>query len=145
MSPAEILAAIAASPALQALAAVRNDAAIAAALSVGRTKTASRFTSARGVLEKYPAGPVAADALLTKLEAYANAAQPLSSLVKRANGFLSQPEGLDLGSPATIAMLDALMAYGVITQAEHDGLKSIATFPDPVSADAVSAALNGGA
>jgi hypothetical protein len=144
MTAAEILAAIAADSTLQALGAARNDAAIAAALSVGRTKTTSRFTSARGVLEKYPAGPVAADALLTKLETYATAGQPLSSLVRRANGFLSQPDGLDLGSPATLAMLDALLGYGVITQTEHDGLTSICTVADPVSVNAVSAALNGG-
>jgi hypothetical protein len=143
MTSQEILNAIAASNTLQVYAAVRNDAAIAVILSAGRTKTASRFTSARGVLEKYPAGPVAADALLTKLETYAAAGQPLSSLVKRANGFLSQPDGLDLGSPATLAMIDALLGYAVITQTEHDGLTSICTVADPISVYAVSAALNG--
>ena len=144
MNTQQILAAIAASPALQALADVRNDGELAKQLSIGQTKVASRFTSARGVLEKYPGGPIQADALLSKLEAFANAGTPLSSLVKRANGFLAQPDGLDLGSAATIAMLGALKTYNAITQAEHDGLISIATFPDPVSVDQVSAALNGG-
>jgi hypothetical protein len=40
-------------------------------------------------------------------------------------------------------MLTALVSYGVITQAEHDGLVSICTVADPISVYAVSAALNG--
>jgi hypothetical protein len=128
---------------LQAHQAAGNTQAIADALSAGRTKIATRFTSARGVLEKYPAGPVAADALLSKLEAFAATTHPLASLVKRANGFLAQADGLDLGSPATLGMLDALAGGGVITTAERDGLKTIATVPDPVTHTEVGAALMG--
>jgi hypothetical protein len=142
MTPQQIRDAVAASASLQALAVNRNDTAIAEALSAGRTKVASRFTSARGVLERYPLGPVAADAVLSKLEAFSNAGHPLSSIVKRAVTFLNQPDGIDLGSGATLAMLNALTAGGVLTTQEHDGLVAIATVANPVPVLDVSNALN---
>lgn len=120
----------------------RQDAAIAAVLSVGRTKLASHFASERGVLERYPGGPVEADALLTKLEAFAATAHPMASIVKRALKFLAQAEGLDLGSPATQGLIAQLQAGGVITTAERDGLAAMATRPDPITPAAVEAALN---
>lgn len=115
--------------------------AIANVLSVGRTKVVSHFASERGILERFPGGPVAADALLAKLEAFAEAAQPLSRITGRAIRFLRQPEGLDIGSPATQAMLGAITQEAVITPEEFAGLRAMATRPDPITDGQVAAAL----
>lgn len=143
MNNAEILAAIAASPQLQALAAAGNTQGIADALSAGRTKVQSHFASERGILERFPAGPLAGDALLAKLEAFAATAHPMARIVGRALKFLAQPEGLDIGSPATQGLLDSLAAGGVITADERAGLAAMATVADPVSHADVGAALQG--
>ena len=145
MTPAEIRAAIAADPALQALATQGATQAIADALSVGRTKPVSHFASERGVLERFPAGPLAGDALLAKLEAFAATAHPMARIVGRALKFLAQPEGLDIGSPATQGLLDQLAAGGVISADERAGLAQMAAVPDPVTHTEVGAALKEGA
>lgn len=141
MTPQEIRAAIAASAELQALASYGASQAIADALSVGRTKTVSHFASERGILERFPLGPVAGDAMLTKLDAFAATAHPMASIVKRAMKFLAQPEGLDIGSPATQGLLDQLAVGGVITVEERAGLKVMATVPNPVPVADVEIAL----
>ena len=143
MTSQEILNAIANDPALVQLQFVRNDAEIARLLSVGRTKVMSHFASERGILERFPAGPLAADALLTKLENFAAAGQPMSSIVHRALKFLAQPEGLDIGASTTQGLIAGLAAGGVITTGERDGLIAMATKPDPITADQVSKAING--
>ena len=144
MTPQQIRDAIAASPELTALAAAGNTQGIADALSIGRTKIASHFASERGVLERFPGGPLAADALMSKLEALAATAHPMASIVKRALKFLAQAEGLDIGSPATLGLLDALAAGGVITAGERDGLRAMATRADPITHTQVGHALTGG-
>ena len=143
MTHAEILAAIAASPELQALAAAGDTQGIADALSVGRTKTVSHFASERGILERFPLGPLAGDALLAKLELFAQSAHPMARIVGRALKFLAQPEGLDIGAATTQGLLDALAAGGVITAEERAGLAQMATVHDPVSHTEVGAALQG--
>lgn len=143
MTHADILAAIAASPELRALAAAGDTQGIADALSVGRTKTVSHFASERGILERFPLGPLAGDALLAKLELFAQSAHPMARIVGRALKFLAQPEGLDIGSAATQGLLDALAAGGVITAEERAGLAAMATVHDPVSHTEVGAALQG--
>ncbi len=143
MNSQEILAAITADPTLASLALSRNDAEIARLLSVGRTKVSSHFASERGILERFPLGPIAADALLTKLETFAAAGQAMSSIVNRAMKFLAQPEGLDIGATTTQGLLDGLEAGGVITAAERNGLRTMATKADPITSEQVSAALNG--
>ena len=150
MTPTEIRAAIAASPALQALAAVRNDAGLAAALSTGRTKIEPRMVSARGLAERYTGGPIGAEVVLMKLEGAAatmsTSADPnqkvIGSLLKRQLGFLNG-DGLDFGSAALRAMLDQFVVLGILTQAETDALKSIAVGAEVVTTAEVSAALNG--
>lgn len=132
MTPDAIRAAIAADPALQALAVAGNMQAIADALSAGRTRIAPHFASERGILERYPGGPLAGDALLAALEAFAATADPMARIVGRALRFLGTPEGLDIGSPATQGLIDALHAGGVLTQAQRDGLRAMATVADPV-------------
>lgn len=122
-----------------------NVGAIAEILSVGRTHAVSHFASERGILERYPGGPIEADALLAKLEGFAQTAHPMARIVGRALKFLAQPEGLDVGSPATRGLLDQLAAGGVITAAERDGLVAMATRPDPIHFTAVAQALAGAA
>lgn len=98
-------------------------------------------------MEKYPGGPIAADAVLGKLEAFAASAHPLASVVRRALKFLATPDGLDIGSPATQAMLDALAGGGAITAGEAAALKALASEADPVSEFDVRVAIyydNGG-
>lgn len=116
--------------------------AIAAALSVGRTKLVSRLVSERGILGEF-GDPVAADAMLTKLEAFGQTQHPLASVTRRALKFLATPEGIDLGSPAVHTMLDALVAGGVITEAEATKVKDMAVEDDPVTALDVSRVIEG--
>lgn len=143
MTPQEIRDAIQASPELQAHQAAGQINAIARALSSGRTMIASHFASERGILERFPGGPLEADALLTKLEVFAASGHAMASIVKRALKFLGQPEGLDIGSPATQALLGQLKAVGVITQVELDGLRAMATVPDVVTDAQVESAIGG--
>ena len=143
MTPQEIRDAIAADPALQAMQAAGNHQGIAGALSVGRTRVQSRIISERGVMSHYAGGPLAADALLVKLEAFAASGAPGSGPVKRALKFLGSEAGLDIGDPAMRSQLDALAAGGVITTAEADDLKALALVPDPIPHEAVTAAIRG--
>lgn len=117
--------------------------AVAELLSVGRTKIEAHLASERGILERFPGGPLAADELLTKLEAFAVSGHPYAGVVKRAMRFLQTPEGLDIGSPTTLALLDQLAAGGVITADEAAGVKSIATVAAPLTAADIQNALRG--
>lgn len=106
--------------------AARNFHVIAAKVNSTREKkTLSKMISERGILESYPGGPLEADAVLTKLETFSLSAHPLASIVKRALKFLSQPDGLDIGSAATQGMLTQL-GSGVITAEEATKLKNLA-------------------
>lgn len=142
MTPQEIRDAVAASPTLQALQADGRINAIASALSSGKTKVVSHFASERGILERYPGGPIEADALLSKLETFSQTAHPMASIVKRALKFLAQPEGLDIGSPAVQALL-AQMSGSVLTAEEVAGLRAMATVPNPLTDAEVEAAIRG--
>lgn len=141
MTPTEIRDAVLANPTLQAMQASGNYAGIASALSVGRTKIVTHFASERGILERYPHGPVLADVLLTKLETFAVSAHPLANIVKRAMKFMAQPDGIDIGSLAVQSLLTELHAGSIITQQELDGLKLMATVSDVVSHEQVFKAL----
>jgi hypothetical protein len=130
-------------PKISGVEAMAKDRAIAEIISAGRTKTVSHFASERGVLERYPGGPLEADTLLGKLEAFAQTTHPMARIVGRALKFLAQPEGLDVGSPATQTLLGQLAAGGVITATERAGLQAMATVPDPVTAEQVGRAIRG--
>jgi hypothetical protein len=129
---------------------VRNDSAVAAILSAGRTEVYSRMTSARGVAEFYPGGPIGAEIVLMKLEGARDAMlasadqeqQVFGSLLRRQLGFLAG-EGLDFGSAALRGMLDQFAALGILTADEVAGLKAIAVRPAPLDVRAVTLALNG--
>ena len=148
MTPQQIRDAIAASPELQALGA--NTQAIADILSVGRKRVVSRIVSARGVASDFPAGPLAAEGVLMKLEGAAaqlsasavSQEKVLGSLISRQLQFLAG-EGLDFGSPALRSMLDQFAAMGILTTGEVDGLKSLAMVDDPITHTQVGAALRG--
>ena len=124
------------------LVAFRNTQAIADILSVGRTRVQSHFASERGILERYPGGPLQADALLAALEGFAASPHPMARIVGRALKFLAQPEGLDIGSPATQALLDQL-APGVLSAEQRAGLRAMATVNDPITHTQVGAVLEG--
>lgn len=85
--------------------------------------------SERGLLAQYADGPVAADAVISKLEAFAQTPHALASVVRRALKFLGTPEGIDLGSAATHAMLDALQADSVLTADEVAKIKALSLQP----------------
>jgi hypothetical protein len=124
--------------------AAKEHGAIAELVSVDRTKVQAPFmVSERGIMDKYPGGPLAADAVLAKLEAFAASAVPGSGPVKRALKFLGTADGLDIGAATTRAQLDVLATAGVITTTEATNLKSLAVVPAPVSVTEVIEALQG--
>lgn len=125
----------------------KDYAAIAAAVSVGRVRVdATEMYASLGISERYPEldglpGPLGAELIFRKLEAFSAEALLSADLVKsllggaaiRQMGHL-QRAGLAIGSPAVVAMLNTIAAYGGITQAEADALVSVAAVPDPVTA-----------
>mgnify|MGYP001248592865 CR=1 FL=1 len=127
----------------------RDDRAVAEYLSADRTEVRSRIVSARGIAERMPGGPIAAEAVLLKLEGARDAllasadqgSKVLGSLLRRQLVFLAG-EGLDMGSAALRGMLDQFVGAGIITSAEAGGLKALAVFAAPLSTDQVSRALN---
>lgn len=134
MNKQQILDAIAASAELQGFAAAGNTQAIADALTATAPKVVvSKMVSARGLSEKLAGGPLAAEAVLVKLETARDAmlASPdqnvrlVGSLLRRQLAFLSS-DGLDFGSPALRGMLDQFAADGIITTTEAANLKAIA-------------------
>jgi hypothetical protein len=114
------------------LIASRDHQAIADAVNVGRTKIVSRLGGVGLVLETL--GPVDGAALLDQLEALA----ATNSAVKWAFVLINRGE-LDFGSPATRAMIDALVA-----EPARSLLKAVAVQDDPVSPSRVANALDGG-
>lgn len=143
------------------LVATRNDVAIAAVLSVGRTALALREITARGVRAALPI--VDAVRLLHLLQETAElgsvptwltdvltargvpATEHFAYLdtLACAHGWLQQETGIDLGSPTTRAMLDLIAESDQLTFDQTvDTLKALAERPDPIYFDQVSAALN---
>ena len=104
-----------------------DDDAVADALNRRRGETVlrARMISALGVLASYPDGPMAAAAVLDKLEAAATRVPA----VKWAMMFLNTYEGIDIGQASTQGMVDHLAAGGVITADEAGKLKSLGRVP----------------
>lgn len=86
------------------------------------TMPKERMVTARGIMASYGLGPSAGAAFLDKLDAL-SASVPA---IKWAMKFLQQEAGIDVGEPATRAMLDSLVGVGGITQADVDGIKAMA-------------------
>lgn len=127
------------------LIASRDTVAIAAAVSVGRTRQdhTTKYTSL-GISERFPAlgplpGPLAAEMVLQKLEGFREAAlasadhatKLLGGAVRRQMQHL-EGNGMAIGSPAVAQMLSVIVASGGLTQTEMDALVSVAAVPDPV-------------
>lgn len=142
---------VASDPEFAALVAARNDTAIAAALSVGRIKYASRLITERGIISAL--GPVEGEALLAGLEAFAAATlpdghplKPAHAGIKRVIGWLKAPaEGVDIGDPLTHQLLDTMVAVGVpgVTAERVAAVKALAAVPaDDIDLHMLSNALS---
>lgn len=116
--------------------AIRDCGALAAILSVGRTKTVEKLIGYGTVLEALGAENGAA--FLDGLTAVSASSSP----VKWALKLLDRGE-LNIGAAATQAQLDALATTGVMPQAVADILKGLAIVPDAVSPQEVQTALEG--
>lgn len=88
------------------------------------TKVKARMITARGILSDYPGGPVEAATVLDKLDT----AAPTIPALRWAWAFI-KGEGIDIGHPATQAMLDTLATATVLTSTEAANLKSLAVQP----------------
>lgn len=138
MTGAEIRAAIAASPELQALAAAGDTQGIADALSVGRTRLASRYITERGVIATL--GTQHGEAFLQALEAFGTATLPDGhplkadqAGIKRVLGWLKSGEGIELGDAQAQTLLGALGSVGVVNASHAATIAALARVADPVS------------
>jgi hypothetical protein len=136
MSPDAIRDAIAANP--DAHAAMPDTAAVASALSAGRTRLTERMITERRILSTL--GVIDGAAFLDALDAFAAAVlapdHPLAAYhsgIRRAVGWLKTTEGLDIGDPASQAMLTALAAAGIVTPSSADAVMALARIPDPIT------------
>jgi hypothetical protein len=139
---------------IDALLPARNDDAIAAILSVGRTEIFSRMTTVRGMDTSLPGGAAQSEVIMLKLEGTRDmllalpdepehaANRVLGSVLRRRLRYLDGDDGLDFGAPAFRAMLDDFQAKNILTADEVTGLKGIAQRPAPISTNQVSDALN---
>ena len=132
----------------------RDDAAIAAVLSVGRKRVVSGQTiTTRGAAARFPVvagllGPLAFEAAMLALETFASANADAGDLAtklmaravrRQLQGF--QDLGLDFGEPALRSMLDSFVP-AILSPDQAAGFKALAEAPDPVPVQAVVAALN---
>ena len=131
MTPQQILDAIAASPELQALAVSRNDAAIAVALSVGRTRLVPTEVGVGTILEV-----LGLDLGNTLIDTINGAPQ-----FRHIRPLMEQGR-LRLDSALVQATLQSLVP-SMLTQSQANALANRARVPDPVLVASVSAALNG--
>lgn len=117
-----------------ALATSRDDAAIAAALSVGRVKVQQKLGGIGLVLETL--GPENGATLLDNLQAMTATVPAL-----KWAWYLIERGELDFGSPATRGMIDMLVSGGAMPAPIGAALKAVAEVPDPVSVHDVQVAL----
>lgn len=113
----------------------RDDGAIAAALSVGRTKMIETRIGYDTVLATL--GATAGAQVLDTLEALAPTVRPVYWAMK-----LLDAGRLDVANPQTRASIDGLVG-AAMTQEQADAIKALAVVPDPVSSADVSHALEG--
>lgn len=136
MNRDEILAAIAASPELQALAAAWDTQAIATSISAGRTKvTKVAIADVQAYLQTqglwWAIKAVAADS--------AHPAQGAAiAVLDVAN---ARYDNIDMTLAIVAQMLGGLVATAVITQAAMDDLVGLGVVPDPIDHTQVGAAL----
>ena len=131
MTPAEIISAISADPALQAL--VPDTSALAAALSAGRTRIVSTLVGVGRVMDCL--GPTAGAQVLDALDAL----KPQVSPVKWAFILLERGE-LDVGLESVRAQIDTLTP-AVFSADQAAAIKALAEAPAPVSEFEVRSAI----
>ena len=115
--------------------AARDLDAIVRIINPGRMEIQSRFVTARTIFGECAGGQGIYDAL--------NAAATGNSAVRMAVKFLEQDSGLDIGNPATQAMVEQLMAGATpaLTAEQGASLKGLANLPAPVTRAQVETAL----
>lgn len=146
MTIEQIRAAIQASPEVLAMAqaAVPDEVAIAAALPPAITLR-EQFVTERGVVAAL--GLIAGESFLASLEAFAAASlYPGHPLLAYQGGIARQlqwlkRDGIDVGSDAARAMLDALTAVGTLNGADVAVIKGLAEVATPVEPMAVRRAI----
>lgn len=139
MTDQQIRDAVAGDQELLSRARVGDDAEIAMLLTESAPQVVGpeRYITSLAIMAAFP-DPAAGDAALTKLEA----AGELNPVVKRALAWMAPgAPGLNIASPATLAMIEHLRLGGVLTQAEAETIRGLAMVPDTITADDVSAAL----
>jgi hypothetical protein len=85
------------------------------------TSVQSRFVTARSILAEIADGAAILDAL--------ESASAMVPAVKWAMVYLKGETGVDVGYPSTRAQLDALVAGGVLTEAQAEAVKGMALLP----------------
>ena len=167
MTPAQIRAAIAVNPGLQALAEARDDAEIAKRLSAGRKVPASKMMTRRGVLallgdvegarflrvlrdletaSNTDAVPAWLSAVLSALGRHSSTHALTLYTLGIAYSELCQSPGIDIGDAQTHAMLDIIAAGHAASEpllvTACQQIKAHSMMDDPITLDAVSDALN---
>ena len=135
---------------LDPLVAERNDVAIAALLSVGRTRITQPRLVGEGTISAalgVPAGPVfiyiLGEAAKTPIVAETPPEQGVASAMVRQAHRLITDKNFDVGLPSVRAGLDAFVGkLPGFTQTAADAIKALAVVSDPVPTEAVSRALN---
>jgi hypothetical protein len=136
MTPVEIRAAISASPELQAMGTEHG--AIAAALSLGRTKLGTVSTAAFASW----AGGTGMRAVIE--DKATTVGDPLRSSALALRDVLSGgADGVRMDHAENEQMLAAWVSLGMLSSANHDSLIALATVDDPVSVQQVIDALKG--
>src|SRR5574337_1892312 len=80
----------------------RSDSLVAAYLSQGRTRVASRIVSARRIAAEYPGGPLAAEAVLLKLEGARDTMLASTDSQQKLIGSRSEEHTSELQSPLNL-------------------------------------------
>lgn len=128
-----------------ALIAAGDTVAIAAAVSVGRVKPKQTAIGAGTIMAILGGGAGGGGELLAKMRAnnlpaaladYADDIREALYIIDRGD--------LDVSSPATQGMVGAMVAVGMMTQAQADGLLALGVDTDPVTSADVIRALAGG-
>lgn len=112
----------------------RDYGAIAAALSVGRTKIVSRLIGVGTILDAL--GPTEGAAVLDALEVIGTQVSAVKWGVRLLNA-----SNLDIGLPSVRAQIDALVGVA-LTVEQAAALKALAIVPDPYSVGDISDELN---
>lgn len=125
----------------------RNDVAIAAVLSQGRTKIVPHLMTDRGVIGAL--GTIDGEAFIVALESVVatdlpeeHPLKPHQAGIKRMLAWLERDPGLDIGSPRTQALLAMMGQGGALDEDLALTVARLAERPDPLSVSAVSDALN---